>query len=301
MTLRNLSIFVKVCETENMTSAAKELYISQPAVSHAISELESEYDVRLFERLSNRLHLTNEGRRLLTLSRHILAHSEDLSREMRGKAGPRQLRLGGTLTAGPYFLIPMITAFQVRYTDPELILVTHNTVELEHAILNDELDVGVVEGRITAPELYTQPLVQDELVFVCGQDTPWAELARRGRVAPADLTGQPFLMREKGSGTQALFAQLAAQLELRPKVRAVFNSIDGIKQGARAGLGIGFLSHRAVTEGEGLIILPMQGGKLERTFSLVWHRDKYINSGMQRFLEFAREYAQKDEGMLSGK
>ena len=296
MTLRNLAIFVKVCETENMTAAAKELYISQPAVSHAISELEGEYGVRLFERFSNRLHLTNEGRRLLSFSRHILAHSEELSREMRGDSGPRQLRLGGTLTAGPYFLIPMMIAFQEQHDDPELILSIHNTVELEHAILNAELDVGVAEGRITAPELYTMPLVRDELVFVCGQNSPWAELARKGHVLPSELAGEPFLMREKGSGTQALFAQLAAQLELRPRVKAVFNSIDGIKQGARAGLGIAFLSHRAVTEGEGLVILPMEAGKLERTFNLVWHRDKYISDGMQLFLDFAREYGKRDNG-----
>lgn len=299
MTLRNLSIFVKVCETENMTAAAKELYISQPAVSHAISELENEYSVRLFERFSNRLHLTQEGRQLLTFSRHILAHSEEIAREMRGEAGPRQLRLGGTLTAGPYFLIPLIRTFEQRYTDPELILHIHNTVELEHAILNAELDVGVAEGRITAPELNTVPLVRDELVFVCGHDTPWAQLARQGALSPVDLAGQPFLMREKGSGTQALFTQLAAQLELHPRVKAVFNSIDGIKQGARAGLGIGFLSRRAVTEQDGLLILPLEGGKLERTFSLVWHRDKYISEGLHTFLDFVRGYASAEDTSAS--
>lgn len=288
MTLRNLSIFVKVCETESMTAAARELYISQPAVSHAVSELEGEYNIRLFERFSNRLHLTNDGRRLLSFARHILAHSEEIDREMRGEASPRLLRLGGTLTAGPYYLVPLIAEFQRLHQDPELLLYSHNTVDLEHALLAAELDVGVAEGRITAPELHTVPLTRDELVFVCGQNTPWAELARRGTITAGDLAGQPFLMREKGSGTQALFTQLAGQLELNPKVKAVLNSIDGIKEGARAGLGIAFLSRLAVSEGDGLIVLPLEGGKLERTFHLVWHRDKYMDDGLLTFLDFIR-------------
>src|SRR5690554_380974 len=100
MTFRHLKIFIAVCDTLNMTAAAKSLYMSQPAVSQAIGELEDYYGVRLFERLSRKLYLTQAGEKLLGYARHMIRMNEDIEKEMKSLQETGLIRLGASVIIG---------------------------------------------------------------------------------------------------------------------------------------------------------------------------------------------------------
>ena len=104
MTLRHLRIFVTVCETGSMTAAAQILYIAQPAISLAVSEMEEHYKVRLFDRISRRLYLTDSGRQALEYARHIIALFDEMEQGVRGGQAAKELRIGTSITIGSCLL-----------------------------------------------------------------------------------------------------------------------------------------------------------------------------------------------------
>ena len=115
MNFRHLKIFLSVCEAGNMTRAAKDLYITQPSVSQAITELEKYYEVRLFERFSHRLYLTPSGERLRTYAQHMLNLSEQARQDLIDLSHEGSVRIGASLTIGTYLLPGLISTFQVNF------------------------------------------------------------------------------------------------------------------------------------------------------------------------------------------
>jgi len=285
MTMRHLEVFLTVCETNNMTQAAKTLYLSQPSVSLAIAELEKEYGVRLFERLNHRLYLTAAGERLKAYARHILNLSEQAHKELTDLRQGGSLRLGASLTTGTYLLPGLVATFSEGHPDVEVFTQVDNTNVIEQLILEDRLDLGLVEGPIVSPDIVERAVRDDRLVVIC---SPRHSLAERKKLAPADLAGMKFLIREPGSGTRVIFENALREAGIVWKIAGIYNNTESIKHAVQANLGLAVVSQISIGDevDSGLLVpLAIPSLKLSRKFNCIYHRQKFFTLAMQALVD----------------
>ncbi len=279
----------------NMTSAAEELFISQSAVSQAIADLEQHYGVRLFERLSKKLYLTQAGNKLQSYARHIIRMNEEAERDMVMLHGYGLIHVGASVTVGAHVLPKLVKRYQEVSPHVQIEVIEHNTEKIEHFIRTDQVDIGLVEGEISSSELLQKPFVQDELVFVCGTGHP---LAGRTSIEPLELKREDYIVREIGSGTRKTFEDVMAANRLPWKAIWTCNNADTIKMAAAEGLGVSVISRRAVkaeaADGR-LHTIEVEGLRFLRQFKVVVHKNKYLTEPMQQFMDVCMRLSKQEE------
>ena len=147
MTIRHLQIFKAVAEAGKMGQAARQLYISQPTVSKAIGDLEKEYGVLLFDRLAQKLYITEAGTRLLRYARQLLALYDEMEADLHAAAGLQAIRVGATITVGSCVLPALIRRFEQEHPGVRVQVEVESARRIEQKILNSELDLAVSEGE----------------------------------------------------------------------------------------------------------------------------------------------------------
>ena len=285
MDIRRLRIFLTVCDCENMTLAAKSLFMTQPSVSQAIAELEKEYGLKLFERLNHHLYLTNAGDRLRSYARHILNLADQAQKELSQLGHFGSIRIGASLTIGTHLLPHLVTKYREMAPDGEIFTRVDNTSVIEKLILEDQLDLGLVEGPVYSHHILEKPLWNDTLVFIC---SPSHRLALLKEVQTKDLNGAAFITREPGSGTRDVFENVMRQAGVEWTNCGIYNNIEAIKQAVKANLGLAVVSRISIQDevNRGLIKeLPIQGLTLKRLFNLVHHRQKFFTPAMTTFVD----------------
>lgn len=289
MTLRHFQIFLAVCDTMNMTAAAESLYISQSAVSQAIAELGNHYEVRLFERLSKRLYLTQAGEKLLSYARHIARLNKEIDLQMQSMREGGLIRIGASVTVGAYVLPELVARFLKTYPTAEIEVVEDNTTVIEKLLLTDKIDIGLVEGEIASPDLRVLPFAKDELVLICGKTH---RLYGQTVADPKELEQEKYIVREQGSWTRKTFENVMAANGLKWKPSWTCNNADTIKKAVEKGLGVSVISRRAVEKEaqEGLLyIVPVKDLRFDRLFKLVYHKDKYLHRLMLDFMDLCKQ------------
>ncbi|MBC8531719.1 LysR family transcriptional regulator [Gehongia tenuis] len=289
MTIRHLKIFIEVAGTGNMSQAAEKLFITQPSVSQAIADIERYYQIRLFERFSKKLFITEAGRELLGYARHIVSLFEEMEAVALNRAEVPFLRVGATVTVGTCVIGPVLERLKALRPETETAVMVDNTRVIEEKLVQSELDVALVEGRIKSGELKVEPVVNDQLVLIAGPDHPFY---KRKKVQLAELNGQPFILREKGSGTRELFEERMAAEGYTLREKWVCNNSEAIKKAVMGGQGLSVISTLLVEEeihqGK-LASIPIEGCPLHRKFSLVYHRNKYLTEPLKDFMAVCRK------------
>jgi LysR family transcriptional regulator, transcriptional activator of the cysJI operon len=290
MNLRHFRIFLTVCEAGTMTHAAKILYMTQPSVSQVIAELEKEYAVRLFERLSHKLHLTTAGERLRSYASHILNLSEQVRKELADLGAGGSIRIGASLTIGAHILPSIINVYRLEMPAVDIFTQVDNTSVIEKMILEDRLDLGLVEGPIYSPHMREEKLSDDDLVIICGPGHP---LWNTQKIKIAELAGNAFIIRESGSGTRDIFERLMSEASANWKIAGVYNNTEAIKHAIRGNLGLAVVPKISVEEEilRGQVrVIEVQGLNLKRTFNLIYHRDKFFTHAIQNFIEVCKHH-----------
>lgn len=290
MTIRHLKVFIAVAETGTMSAAAEKLYLSQPSVSQAIRELESHYQVLLFERLSKKLFITEAGKRLYSYAKPVAAQFDLIEENMTQEARLQRLRVGATVTVGSSLLPYFIRDLKEACPDTVLYSYVNNTRIIEKKLLDMELDVGVVEGRIRHPDLVSIPLVHDMLVLACSRRHPFAG---REALPVQELEGQDFVMRESGSGTRELFEDFLSRHRL--SIQTVFeeSSPDAIRNVIKINNCLGVVSIRLLEEDirrKEIYVFTSPHQEWNRLFSFVYHKDKYLSSPLLKLQEIIKGY-----------
>ncbi len=285
MTIRELRIFIAVVETGKMGLAAKKLYIAQPTVSKVISEIEATYGVKLFERLAKRLYITPEGEQLLSYARHIVALFDEMERGLKNSSNQVLLKVGATITVGSCVLTNIINRLEEKHPNVQAQVYVDNTHVIEEMILTSRLDLALVEGAVTSKDLLVQPMIHDELVLICGMQHPFAS---KKAISMDELAGQAFVVREKGSGTRERFDEAlhSRHIEIYPKWTC--HSSDAILTAVAGGQGLAVISKLLVlemVESKKIHTIDIDGANLDRSFDLVYHKDKFISPAMQSLID----------------
>ncbi len=193
-------VFIAVAENLSFSKAAETLFISQPAITKHIKELESKLNVALFERKSNKVFLTKAGELCYTRLKDIRQNYENMVFEL-GRltdAFKGKLRLGASSTISQYILPGILAEFHKRYPQIDLHILNGNSLEMEQKLLAKEIDMALVENDSSQVDLRYSPWIKDELLLVCGSQSLYS---KQRSLAISDLQQIPLVMRERGSGT----------------------------------------------------------------------------------------------------
>ena len=272
-------------ETRNITHAADKLYMTQPAVSHVIAELEKEAGCPLFDRISRRIYLTEAGRIFLEKARQILELHEELSAGFPALTGQAPLRIGSGITIANFHLPTILRRCRRLDGFPSVRVTVDQAGRIEEALLNSELDVALIEGVVRHPHLIRQPFSSYDMAAFCAPSHP---LATRSPLSLDDLLTAELLLREPGSAIRDAFD---SALLLRDRcAEPAWTSVNSpaLAAAAREGLGVAVLP-ACLTEADvaagRLVRLEVEGLTLRNQNQLVVHRDKTITPPLRLFME----------------
>ncbi|CAI3192046.1 MULTISPECIES: LysR family transcriptional regulator [Clostridium] len=290
MTIRHLKIFITVAECGKMRKAAELLFISQPSVSQAIRELEEHYNVKLFERISQKLHITEEGTLLLSHAQHIVDSFENMELAMKNIGKSTKIRIGGSVSVGTYLMNDIIERLENRIQNIDTFVTINNTFEIENMICRSELDVAIVEGIIKNPDIVKIPFCEDELVMVVGKAHPFYS---KKQLSLSDLEGQSLLSREPGSSDRNQFEQLLAEHNINVVKKWTCTNTEAIKNAVTNGKGIAILSKMLINDeckkGK-LKILRFKDVSIKRQIKLIYHKNKYISKSIEELIDICSSF-----------
>lgn len=286
--LRQLEVFLAVARDESVSRAAAALAMSQSAVSGSLADLESQFDVRLFDRVGKRLQLSDLGRALRGRAQAALDQARELERALANRREGERLRIGATLTIGNHLAVPLMARFMREHAGAELTLAVANTEEIARQVANFEIDVGLVEGDIAHPDLDVSAWRADELVVFCAPSHPFA---RKRRLDDDDLRRATWIVREPGSGTRQTFDRAMRGLLPELTIALALQHTEAIKGAVEAGLGVGCVSpitlRDAFTRGA-LKPCRVPHRDFRRQFFFLLHKQKYRSAGIERWLQLCR-------------
>lgn len=292
MTLRDIEIFVTVCELKSMSAAAKKLYMSQPAISQAISQMEGDLQVRLFDRIGRKLSLTYAGEILYSYGKRILnlvKEAESTLDDVRNMRMGR-LRVGTSTTVGIHLLPEIIGEFRKKFSI-DVYFTIGNTAGIEKLIFDNSIDLGIVEGPVHSRDIVVTPYIDDELYLVCSKSHRWAE---KKSISPAEIENEDIIMREKGSGTREVFEETMARNNVRYRIKYVLNNTEAIKKAVEANIGVSVISRLAVKKeirGGRLVKVDIENIRFERKFSIIYHKDKFKSNLFEEFIRHLYNYS----------
>jgi len=269
-----LKVFYTVANRLSFTKASSELYITQPAVSKHIQELEEQYKIKLFERNGSKITLTNAGEVLLKHTKEIFEIYREIDFDMSALINQNKglLRLGASTTISQYIIPPHLAFFHKKMKDVKVHLLNGNTEQIESALLNKEIEIGIVEGQSKNRSIKYIPFLKDELVLVCNSKNP---LVPKGEVTVDDLRRMHFLLREQGSGTLEViehalkpFGMKLSQLQIEMQL----GSTESIKTYLSNSDCVAFISIHAIAKelkNNELSVLDIKNLEIKRLFYII--------------------------------
>jgi DNA-binding transcriptional LysR family regulator len=292
ITLRQLEIFEKVAATRHVTKAGEQLLITQSAVSVAITELERMVGGPLFERRGRRLLLNDRGRYLLPEAREIIGKVRAIERALNDSREPLAgiLHVGASTTIGNYLLPSILGEFSRLFSGAKTLLVVGNTQQIETAVENGQLDLGLIEGPCHLISLDASAWMQDELVVIVGKEHPWAQ---ERFVSAEMLAHASWIIREKGSGTREVFESAISAEYIGISISLELGHTEAIKRAVEAGLGVGCLSKLAVQRelDNGWLIKVETPLDLRRSLTILTRTGGYRTKLLEACLALLREHS----------
>jgi DNA-binding transcriptional LysR family regulator len=280
MTLEQLRIFAAVADKQHVTQAARELNLTQSATSAAIAALEGRYGVKLFDRVGRGIVLTHTGRAFLTEARAVLSRARGAEQVLRDLAGLKtgKLVLSASQTVANYWLPSRLQTFQATYPGIEVDVRIANTEHVATDVRESVADLGFIEGDIDDGALATRRIDGDSLVVVVGPKHPFA----RQKKLPSDWMKQtPWILREVGSGTRAMFEQALKKRGLRLtdlRVQLELASNEAIRTAIESGLCATAISDLVVDKSVAAkTLVRLEGELAKRAFYILRHKERHVS------------------------
>ena len=288
-----LKVFKTVAEQLSFTKASKILFISQPAVTKHVNELEKQFGKPLFNRHGNSISLTPEGEVCLDYASKIIALYEKLEREFvdLDSSLPQKINLAASTTIAQYILPSLLSKFKTVHPETTITLINENSERIEALVLDNKSDLGLVEGNSNNPLLHYQPFVKDEIVLICRIGN---KNLKPNEIPLNQLDSLPLILREQGSGTRIVIENTLKEKGLNIKdfnIQIELGSTESIKNYLLNSESFAFLSIHSIArelKNRTLTIVDVEGFEIQRTFQFVslhgnynptseWMKNFFIN------------------------
>jgi DNA-binding transcriptional LysR family regulator len=294
-----LKVFCTVAETKSFSKTSEIIHLTQPAVSLQVQALEEMYETKLFDRSGGTVTLTNSGELLYKYAKEILGLYASARRDINAMIGlvKGNLSVGASSTIGNYLLPSVIVTFRRNHPRIWTNLIVGNTRLVIEKLLAGEIDLGLVEGDVAKHNLVVEKLLPDELVLIMSPDHEWA---KRKNISISELTKEPLIMREKGSGTRQMIEKSLEENKVNVDelmVSLYLGSTEAIKTAVEDGLGVSIISAwaaRKEIKAGTLVANRFKDAKLTRHFSLIMRKKGFTSHTLSEFLEFLKIYPYED-------
>lgn len=289
-----LKVFYTVAMLESFTKASKELGISQPAVTKHIKEIENHFQVQLFIRGSSTITLTPSGQVLLNYAQKTLELYQGLEFDLKAISSPVQgvLHIGASRNISQYILSALLADFRYKYPDLSLESQSSSSSVIEHLLLDEKIDIGLVEKGSGNPQISYQDFLQDQIVLVCRVGNPYVEASV---ISISDLLKFSFLQSEPGCSIQQMVQDALKEHgvdmdQLKTEMR--FSSTEGIKMYLTHSNSFAFVSKFSILKElkyNELQILEIANFTISRPLQIILNKNKE-NPGAKVFANFALFY-----------
>jgi len=287
-----LRVFRIVAEELSFTRAAERLFLTQPAVTMQVKNLEEDLGLRLFDRTGQKIALTPAGRLLNHYARRIAGLCAEAEQKLAALKGETRgnLALGASTTIAQYLLPRLAGEFLAAFPAIQLSIFSGNTADVVAALVEGRIALGLIEGPPGRGDVKCEPFVEDEIVYVV---PPAHEWAAAGSIDASALKQARIILREHGSGTRQVVEDALRRARLDTKKLHIvldLDSTESIKSAIIAGLGTGFVSRWALGKELALGLLravPVTGLRIRRHFQFVYGRGPSPRGIEGEFLRFA--------------
>lgn len=293
MAERRLQVFHAVAKHQSFTKAAETLFMTQPAVTFQIKQLEEHFNARLFERGPGHVSLTPAGSLVFEYAERILALSAELDARMKDLAGQvaGPLLIGASMTIADYLLPKILGEFNARFPSMVPRLLVANSEAVQNQVAEHSLDIGFIEGESLLPSLVTEVCCEDELELVCAPRHP---LAKQASVTPDLLVQHAYVSREPGSGTREVAVRYLQKFGMAPDALQPvmeLGSPEALKGVVASGFGFAIMSRATVTKetrlGQ-LVGIPFSP-RMVRNLCVVYPKQSFHSKILASFIAFAKE------------
>lgn len=290
-----LKVFCTVAETKSFTRTSRIVHLSQPAVSLQIQALEEFFETKLFDKTGKQVSLTAAGKILYEHATHILGHYNEVVKEINKLTGTMKgaVELGASTTLGNYILPQIIADFKRIHPKIKIKLRVGNTERIEDLMHSGFVDFGIVEGKTSRSNTKTETLMSDELTLIVHPKHP---LTRKRAVSVLELTREPFILREQGSGTRQHIESFLNRHGLNIgdlHIALIMGSTESIKAAVEAGTGIAILSgwavRKEVKDGR-LKTVHLREGGIMRDLSLIYSKKPLLSHADKELILFIKNY-----------
>ena len=283
MTQRHMRIFVEVYKCLNMTHAAGNLNMTQPAVTKAIKEIESFYGIRLFERYNKGIYPTEKAKELYYQALSILSAYSKMEKELKEADNTGVLRLGSTISLGIHMMPLLVKRLKESHPGLEIRVNIENGASLERKLLSNYLDVAYIEGPVSDKDLWRKGIIKDQLAVIAAPDSDV-----RASMTLAELAAMPILFRQKGSVTRSYVESIFTSHDLVINMVWESESSHAIINAVHENIGLAILPERLVTHyvDTGWVRrIGIKDADLGRTDHIAIHKDKYRSDLIKELLE----------------
>ncbi len=294
-----LKVFRSVAKNLSFTKAANELYISQPAISKNIQALENEFGLRLFIRKGNRTYLTSAGKVLLGYSEDIFNLQMKLESDLNMFKDEQTglLRLGASTTIAQYVIAPILSKFNKKFPHIKLSLISGNSERISDALLKEDIDLGIVEGKTKNKDIKYTKFISDELVAATNFNNKYI---KKNEISLKELTHLPLILRERGSGTLEVFEHALKNKKIKISslnILMYLGSTEAIKLILESDESVGVISLRAIKKelNAGLLkVVKIKNFQIKRNFEFIRLHGAQDLSSASKFIQIAKiHYNQK--------
>jgi DNA-binding transcriptional LysR family regulator len=283
---RQLRAFAALSRTGSFTLAAKEMFLSQSAVSHSMKALETDVGCRLFDRVGKKVLLTQAGEALLHHTEKILQEmaAARAGLEQLGKWGVGRLRIGASPTACQYILPAVLREFKESFPKCRIAIEPGDTLEAIESVRENRIDLAITLEPRNEDQFEFHPLFTDELTFIVGAMHPWA---RDGHVVRSDIPKQSYVLYNKKSYTFRMVRDYFNQEDMVLNTVIELGSMEAIKELVKLGLGVSILSpwiaQKELLE-KSLVALPLGRRKMKRNWGVIHWRGRRLSLAEETFL-----------------
>ncbi|MEO5341170.1 MAG: selenium metabolism-associated LysR family transcriptional regulator [Magnetococcus sp. MYC-9] len=287
-----LRVFHAVAKQLSFTRAAEELYLTQPAITFQIRQLEEHFDTRLFDRHHNRISLTEVGHVVFEYAERILELYHETEKSVHEMTGVTRgfIKLGVSTTIGEYLLPTILSGYHELFPEVRVRMTVHNTSTVVRKLEDATVDLGMVEGPVNNSNLTVMHCMDDELVVIVSPHNPLADWEE---IPLQRLVGSPFISREEGSGTRAVVEDLLNQTECpygQLNMVLELGSTEAVKCAVESNVGFGIVSAASLRKEsrlQTLVARRIQGIPMIRQLNFIFQRQKFRSKAVEEFLQFA--------------